>query len=58
MRDFNVRVVEDDANINIYTNVSRISIVDDVIMIDYEDGDERAVHSMDRADEITIKANH
>ena len=52
-----VRISEDDANTHIYTDASKIGIVDDKIMIDYEDGDERAIHQLDRADEIIIKAN-
>ena len=56
MNSFIVRIIEDDANTHIYTDASKIGIVDDKIMIDYEDGDERAIHQLDRADEIIIKA--
>ena len=57
MSSFIVRFIEDDATTHIYTDASKIGIVDDKIMIDYEDGDERAIHQLDRADEIIIKAN-
>lgn len=57
MSSFIVRIIEDDANTHIYTDASKIGIVDDKIMIDYEDGDELAIHQLDRADEIIIKAN-
>ena len=57
MNSFVVRIIEDDANTYIYTDVSTIGIENDKIMIDYEDGDERAIHQLDRADEIIIKAN-
>lgn len=57
MNSFVVRIIEDDANTYIYTDVSTIGIDNDKIMIDREDGDERNIHQLDRADEIIIKAN-
>ena len=57
MNSFVVRIIEDDANTYIYTDVSAIGIDNDKIMIDREDGDERNIHQLNRADEITIKAN-
>ena len=58
MNSFVVRIIEDDANTYIYTDVSTIGIENDKIMIDREDGDERNIHQLDRTDEIIIKANH
>ena len=57
MNSFVVRIIEDDANTYIYTDVSTIGIGNDKIMIDREDGDERTIHQLNRVDEITIKAN-
>ena len=57
MNSFVVRIIEDDANTYIYTDVSMIGIENDKIMIDREDVDERNIHQLDRADEIIIKAN-
>ena len=56
MANFNVRIIEDDESIHIYTDVSKIGIVDNTISVDYEYGDERAIHQLDRTEEINIKA--
>ncbi len=55
MSKFNVKIVEDDGNTHIYTEASKINIVEDIISVDYED--ERAIHQLDKADEIIIKTN-
>lgn len=57
MNRFNVRIVEDNADTSIYTDVTKIGIVDDTITIDYEDGKEQASHQLNMADEVTIKAS-
>ena len=55
MTNFRVKIVEDTGDMHIYTEASKIEIVNDQIGIVYED--QHATHSLDQIDEITIKAN-
>ena len=57
MTNFFVRIIEDDENTHIYTEVTKININDEQILVDYNDGDDSAIHQLNRADEIIIKAN-
>lgn len=57
MTNFFVRIIEDDENTHIYTEATKININDDKILVDYNDGDDSAIHQLNRADEIIIKAN-
>lgn len=57
MTNFFVRIIEDDENTYIYTEATKININDDKILVEYNDGDESAVHQLNRADEIIIKAD-
>lgn len=53
MCNFNVKIVEDDGDVHIYTDASMIDIEDGKIKIDYKD--QHATHLIDTADEIVIK---
>lgn len=57
MTNFYIRIIEDDENTHIYTEATKININDDKILVEYNDGDESAVHQLNRADEIIIKAD-
>lgn len=57
MTNFFVRIIEDDENTYIYTEATKININDEQILVDYNDGDDSAIHQLNRADEIIIKAN-
>lgn len=51
-----VTITEDNGDINIFTDVSSITIVDDKIEIDYED--QNAAFLMDHTNEIVIKSTN
>ena len=55
MNSFRVKITEDNGDMHIYTEATKIEIVNNQIKIDYED--QRVTHSMDQTDEITIKNN-
>ena len=55
MNTFNIRIIEDDGDTHIYTDASKIGIVDNTISIDRDN--ERNIHRLDEADEIIIKTN-
>lgn len=57
MTNFYIRIIEDDENTYIYKETTKININDDKILVEYNDGDESAIHQLNRADEIIIKAN-
>ena len=50
-------MIEDDENTHIYTEATKININDEQILVDYNDGDDSAIHQLNRTDEIIIKAN-
>lgn len=55
MNDFRVKIVDEEGNTDIYTNATMINVDDEKIVVDYEN--QRAIHQLDSADEITIKRN-
>ena len=55
MTNFKVKITEQTGDIHIYTEASKIEIVNDRIEVDYED--QHVTHLLDQADEITIKTN-
>lgn len=55
MNDFRVKIVDEEGNTDIYTNATMINVDDEKIVVDYEN--QRAIHQLDGADEITIKRN-
>ena len=57
MTNFFVRIIEYDENTHIYTEATKINTNDEQILVDYNDGDDSAIHQLNRADEIIIKAN-
>ena len=55
MNNFRIKIIEDDGNMHIYTEATKIEIVDNQIKVEYED--QHATHMLDQTDEITIKTN-
>lgn len=55
MNSFRVKITEDNGDMYIYTEATKVEIVNNQIKIDYED--QHVTHSMDQTDEITIKTN-
>lgn len=57
MNRFKIRITDDEENIHVYTDVSKIDILDNKIKIVREDGSEHKTHRLDRVDEMHIKAD-
>lgn len=56
MAKFNIKIVKDNGDIDIYTNPHNIVINNDTVTVDYEDNS--VTHDPDQIDEIVIKPNH
>lgn len=55
MNNFRIKITDDNGDMHIYTEATKIEIVNNQIEIDYED--QHVTHSMEQMDEITIKTN-
>lgn len=56
MAKFNIKIIKDNGDIDIYTNPYNIVINNDTVIVDYED--KNVNHDTDQIDEIVIKPNH